>query len=272
MAQRIGVITNDHTKVFQRSVIQGIIEIAEHEGYEVILDSRMEAQNPTLPTDLPLDNLAGVILIANVVPDEFARQIYHDGIPVSLISHRIADTPIPTVTTNNAQGITCLVDHLIQNCHRHRFVFINGDLHQIDGIERQTAFLQELVRHNLFVPPDYLLRGDFEPHIAAQSLTEFLQTPRQFDAIIAADFLMALQAIEVLTAHGYRVPEDVAVVGFGDGIESRQHQLTTIAADVVELGRRSTRQLFGQMKNLHIRGTTLLSVQLEIRQTCGYMA
>lgn len=269
MARQIGIITNDQTKVFQRSVIAGIQIIAEQADYELLVDSRDAAQAPHQQTDLPLGRLAGLIVIANATSDAFLHEAYAGGIPISLISHRVSDPPVPTVIPNNAQGIAKMVEHLVVTCGREQLVFINGDLNQNDGIERRDAFLQELTRHNLPIDPQRLLEGRFIPAVAADSLRALLATDTSFDAIIAADYLMALEAIAVLKDHGLRVPQDVAVIGFGDGPEARDHGLTAIAADVAELGKRSARQLLGQINGLNIRGTTLLSVSLEIRESCG---
>jgi DNA-binding LacI/PurR family transcriptional regulator len=78
---------------------------------------------------------------------------------------------------------------------------------------------------------------------------------------------MADAAMNVIKASGRRIPEDVAVVGFGDAPEAAQAGLTTVAADVTELGRRGARQLIGQIEGLRIRGLTLLSTELIERET-----
>lgn len=267
MARTIGIITNDQNRVFQAEVIEGIREIADDQHYDTHVQSLADGQEISLNQLVPL---SGVIVVANVLPDAFIRDIYQLGKPISLVSHFIKDTPIPAVIPNNAQGIAKLVEHLVVNCHRRKFVYINGDLDQYDGQERRTAFLKELVRFDLETSPDYLLQGNFEPSIARASLQSFVETNADFDAVIAADYLMALEAVDVLSESQFRVPEDVSVVGFGDSEVSQKHELTTIAADIKELGRRGTRQLIGQINNLQIRGTTLLTVNLEVRATCGF--
>jgi DNA-binding LacI/PurR family transcriptional regulator len=78
---------------------------------------------------------------------------------------------------------------------------------------------------------------------------------------------MALAAMDVLKSEGYRIPEDIAVVGFGDGVEAANAGLTTVAADIVELGRRGARQLLHQLEGHRIRGQTLLSTTLITRDT-----
>ncbi len=268
MAQHIGIITNNQHRVFQRDVIAGVRDIIDSKGYQLTIDSRIDSATPANITDMEINQLDGLIVIANCVPDEFLREVYEMGKPITLISHFLNDTPIPAVIPNNRQGIMKLMDHLVTKCGRDNFVYINGDLNQHDGVERQDAFFKSIIRHNLSFAPEYLLTGDFEPDIAATSLDVFLQEGHAFDAIVAADYVMALTAIDVLAEHGFKTP-DIAVVGFGDADHARERKLTTIAADVAELGRRGARQLLGQMNGLEIHGTTLLSVNLEIRSTCG---
>lgn len=262
MTTRIGIITNNQHGVFQQNVIAGAQAIAARFGYQVVVDSRDEADLNT-PTTLDLDALSGVLVIANPVSDSFIQSIHHSGKPVSLVSHQIAG--IPGVVSNNSEGIAKLVQHLVQECGRRQFVFINGNLAQKDGVERQHVFRQELMRYNL--PDADFLDGDFEPEIAMQSLHAFLAETPPFDALVAADYLMARAALGVLADYGYRVPAEVSVVGFGDGVEAAEVGLTTVAADVIELGKRSIRQLIGQIQGLSIVGTTVLSVDLIIRET-----
>lgn len=268
MAQHIGIIANTQHGVFQRDVIAGVRSIVEAKGYTLSIDSRIDSSDPSRVTDLNINDLDGLLVIANVVPDEFLREVYQTGKPITLISHFVHDTPIPAVIPNNKQGITKLMEHLVVQGGRKNFVYINGDLNQHDGVERQDAFYKSIIRHNLPFSPDYMLRGDFEADVAVESLTQFLASGQPFDAIVAADYVMALAAIDVLQEEGYAVPE-IAVTGFGDATRPREQNLTTIAADVTELGRRGARQLLGQMNGLKIQGTTLLSVNLVIRDTCG---
>jgi hypothetical protein len=53
-------------------------------------------------------------------------------------------------------------------CNRRRLVFIDGNMQQNDGIQRHTAFSQEMLRYNLHIPETFFLRGDFIPSRAAE--------------------------------------------------------------------------------------------------------
>lgn len=269
-SRALGVITNDRRLVFQRSVIEGIEDMARRHGYAVEIDSIAEDPQHPKPISLEMDRLAGVIVIANVLPDETLRQLYLSGKPISLISHQVAEIPIPAVIANNWQGMALLMKHLVAECGRRRLVFVRGDMRQNDGIERDRAFQREVMRYNLAIPPEWCVAGEFIPAVAGESVRRLIRTGAVFDGLLASDYLMALAAVDALREAGLRVPEDVVVAGFGDGADAETAGLTTVAADVVEQGRRGTRQLIGQINGLRIRGVTILKTQLVVRETtCG---
>lgn len=268
----IGIITNNPYEVFQRDVIAGAREIAYRDGYEVQVAQVSEP--PTYAGDIPLDweQLAGALIIANVLPDAVLYDLHERRVLLSLVSHQAPGGYIPGVMPNNRQGIAMLMEHLVVACRRTKPVFIQGYMTQNDGIQRSMAFEQEVMRYNLPVPDDFYLQGDFTPAVATKSMQRFLANSHDFDAVVAADYLMAEAAMNVLKSAGQRIPEDVAVVGFGDGPEAARAGLTTVAADVVELGRRGVRQLIGQIEGLRIRGLTLLSTKLVERETAACAA
>lgn len=258
----ITIFTNYPAAVFQRDVIAGACEVFDGRGYPVNIVT--VTQSPTHVEDLPLleRRIAGGLVITGVLPDTVLNEFYDRNIPLSLVSHQIASGHIPGVMPNNRQGIAMLMEHLVVEHGRRKPLFIQGYATQTDGIQRFNAFQQEVMRYNLNVPPEFYLPGEFTPEVAAVSMEHFLDSNPDFDAVVAADYLMAIAAMQVIKARGRRVPEDVAVVGFGDAPEAAQAGLTTVAADVTELGRRAARQLIGQIEGLSIRGLTLLSTAL----------
>lgn len=250
------ILTNDAQGVFQQLVIAGVQEIAAERGHRVEVMTLHPQQSPRLERH----QVAGVLAIANAAAPALLHQCYQQGIPVSLVAHHLPDLPIPGVMFNNVQGVQTLVRHLVEGCGRERLLFIAGIADQIDGQQREWAFRREMMRYNL---ADWqMLPGEFEPEIAAAALRQKLAQGLPVDGILAADYRMAIAAVATLRAAGWRVPQQVAVVGFGDAPEAAQAEVTTVAADVQELGRRSALQLLCQMDGLAVRGITRLSVNL----------
>lgn len=266
----LGVITNNQHSVFQSNVLAGVREVTAERGYGLIVDSYAEDETHPRPITLDYRAVAGVLVVANAAPIDLLHTIYNAGTPISLVSHQVPGLPVPAVITDNAQGMAELVKHVVERCHRRHLVYIRGVEGQRDNSERETAFLQARLRYNL--PEPALVRGDFSSVVAAQSVRDLIEHDTPFDAIVAADYLMGIAAVETLREAGIRVPQDVSVVGFGDAADAETAGLTTVAADVVEQGRRAVRQLIGQIEGMRISGVTVLSVHLMIRQTCGCSA
>jgi DNA-binding LacI/PurR family transcriptional regulator len=264
MSRSLGLFTNDASGVFQRSVIAGAQEVAARVGL------RFEVHEVATPPVDPATviektrGVAGSLVIANALGDDTLKELARAGHPVTLVSHRAAGLGVPSVLHDNRQGIRQLVEHLVAS-GRTRFVYVSGNLDQLDGRERERFFREELMRNELHVPQERFLVGDFKPDVAAASMREYLTRARDFDAVIAADYLMAIDVMAVLRAAGIHVPAEVSVVAFGDGPEAAAAELTVTGADVVELGRRSARQLIAQVEGERFLGYTLIRTRLMLR-------
>lgn len=263
----LGIITNDQTAVFQRDVIAGACEVAASRGYSVIVDSIAESVRSPRAISLDLRDVVGVLALADAVPVDQLQAMLRRGIPVSLVSHRVPSLPIPAVFTDNVQGMAELARHVIADCGCRKPVYIGGLSGQIDGAEREAGFRRELLRHQISPDDAIYLQGNFDADTAAGAFQQVLASGHEFDAVVAADYLMARAALDLLRHAGRDVPGEVVVVGFGDGAEAQAAGLTTVAADIIEQGRRSARQLIGQIDGLHITGTTVLNVRLLVRKT-----
>ena len=264
----IGVITNDRYGDFQRMIIQGLKNVFEAHTYAIVIDPIAETGG-TSPRTISLNvaRLSGLIVIANIVADDFLRQVHVTGKPMVLVSHQVPDTYIPAVMVDNREGIGRMVDFLVEDCGSRQIVYIQGDLNQVDGQQRTAAFIESMQRHDLNIDPTYFLRGDFETAIASESFKAFLAQKPSFDAVAAADYRMAVSAARILRETGYKIPDAVRVVGFGDGQDAAMAGLTTVGVDVVRLGERAAYQLIGQMDGMEILGTTLLSTSILRRDT-----
>lgn len=267
--ERLLIVTNNRQRVFQRNIIRGAEEVGLEHGYLVEV---LEVPRPADATDLlervPGEKL-GVMLIADVLPDEAVASLQGNGVPLTLVSHQVPDLEVPSIMHDNRQGLELLAREVFERCGREKPLYIGGSPRQRDSAEREKAFRRQLMQRGIPLDDARFLHGEFEPRQAADALAGYLERGGEFDSIVAADYLMAIACLEVLTSRGVTVPAEVAVAGFGDGPEAESAGLTTVAADVVELGRRGARQLVGQRQGLQIRGLTLLSTMLIRRRTTG---
>ncbi len=88
--------------------------------------------------------MAGVLVLADAAPVDLLRAMYESGTPLSLVSHLVPELPIPSVLTDNTQGMAELVKHVVENCRRCKLVYIRGVPTQRDSIEREASFLPRI--------------------------------------------------------------------------------------------------------------------------------
>jgi DNA-binding LacI/PurR family transcriptional regulator len=263
----IGIVTNDREAPFQSGVIEGVLHTFQTAGAEAIIASHPE--NPYRESAISLNwrGLDGVLVISAGAPESWLHKVHSAGKPISLVSHTIPDLPLPAVYSDNRQGVAEAMRYLVVDCKRTQPVFIRGIMTQIDGRQRESAFREALIRHQLHIPETYFLNGEFNVETAAAELRRFLADDPPFDAVIAADYQMGVAALNVLRAAGKHIPKDVSIVGFGDAPEAEAAGLTTIAAEIRELGARAARQLLAQVNGAAISGVTQLRTRLIIRGT-----
>ncbi len=265
---KIGVITNDETQVFQRQVIHGAKSFFRLHGYACVVVNTGIPKADLDAVGLEWKALAGVLVIANALSDDALQRLHTQQARLTLVSHQVPAFSLPTVLADNVGGMRMLVDYLVREHGRRRIAFIQGDLEQVDGHVRWNTFQRELLRHHIALDERLIIPGEFDSSIAALSTQRLIESGVAFDALAAADYLMALAAMDVLLAQGLRIPEDVCVVGFGDGPEAEAQGLTTVGVDVEKLGVHAAKQLLGQINGLQIEGSAMITTSIIKRHSC----
>lgn len=154
---------------------------------------------------------------------------------------------LPCVNPDNAQGGYLATKHLIDQGRR-RIAFLASTLAHYSIRQREKGYRQALYEARLLMPPEYeaiappLLDTELS---LVEAVNELLALPEPPDAIFTYNDAAALVVERVCAERGFRIPEDIALVGFDD-IEAAawsQPPLTTIAVDKQQLGREALRLL-----------------------------
>jgi DNA-binding LacI/PurR family transcriptional regulator len=92
-------------------------------------------------------------------------------------------------------------------------------------------------------------------------MAEILARNIPFDAVFAANDLMAIGALSILRRAGRRVPDDVAVVGFDDIDEAAitEPALTTVHQPAYEMGQRLAELLLAQIDGQSVPGELIIT-------------
>ncbi|MDY7041678.1 MAG: LacI family DNA-binding transcriptional regulator [Chloroflexota bacterium] len=158
---------------------------------------------------------------------------------------RIAEQDNPTswVDADFAGGVAKAAEHLFSLGHR-RIGLLAGPTDLVSVLLRVKGYRQALQDNGVQVSEDWVLHGDFSSE-SGRALATTLMAQCHPSAIICGDDMMAIGAIQGLQELGYRVPDDVSVVGFDDVNMARfaTPPLTTVRQDTHKKGRLAAKTL-----------------------------
>jgi DNA-binding LacI/PurR family transcriptional regulator len=178
---------------------------------------------------------------------------------------------IPSVLVDNSSGLRLAIEHLIDVHQRKRIGFIRGPVENTEAEERYAVYRAVLDERGLPFDPRRVMVGDFLRPSGATAMQAILESGAYPDAIVAANDLMALGALDVLKAEGVKVPEEVSVVGFDDVDEARLAipQLTTIRQSLLVMGREAVRMALARVRGETVPSEVTVPTQVVYRRSCG---
>ncbi|WP_437945789.1 substrate-binding domain-containing protein [Sorangium sp. So ce296] len=266
----IGVASVFIDNSFNAMVFAGMHRAARERGYELLMI--YGPPRTVLARGLGLERVVGWIAMYTI---DGLEELLSDGKPAVIFCAPPLGPRYPIVRAENRESIHRLVDHLVGLGHR-RIAYIGKSISD-DFVERGKAFDEAMRARGL--PADLNLLSEFDEctmFYTERRLQEFLDRDGKFcSAIVAGNDEMAMGAIHAIQAHGYRVPEDIAVVGFDD-ISVAQHcdpPLTTMRQEPALLGRIAVERLVDLIHGIPPpEPVTRGSAELVVRRSCGSAA
>ncbi|MFC7640852.1 LacI family DNA-binding transcriptional regulator [Streptosporangium lutulentum] len=157
----------------------------------------------------------GLIMIPLRVTDEHLKMFAAARAPIVIIGSVPEGTRVDNVRTDSRLGVRLAVEHL-HGLGRRRIGFVNGPLDTIPGAARSAAYTEALAALGLPYDPGLVQVGDFYRPEGARATARLIERAPDLDALLCANDLIALGALDVLRRERRRVPEDVAVAGMDD--------------------------------------------------------
>lgn len=176
---------------------------------------------------------------------------------------------LPCVNVDNMRGGYLATRHLIDQ-GRKRIAFLASTATHYSIRQREKGYRQALYEAQMMMPPEYEVIAS--PLVdTSQSLVsamnELLSLSEPPDAIFAYNDVTAIAAMSICEQRGFRIPQDIAIVGFDD-IEPAawsRPALTTISVDKHQLGYRAVELLLEGATDKDIT----LPVELIVRKSTG---
>lgn len=256
-------------------------ESPEQFGYEIILGFRQSAVRenydvtvtPVTPlfqstekydTYMLKNGYVGAFMVGYALQDDWMTQFNTTNIPTILLDNYIKKNPaVGYIGTDSFEGIDDAIVHLINLGHS-RIALINGSRNSMISEQRRQAYIDSMTAHNLPFSEATMPYGYYVADAAKDHVNTLLSMG--ITAILCCNDLMASGVLTECKLRGFRVPEDVSVIGFDDlPISSKlTPPLTTIRQNRLELGMCGFYALNSLINHVPI-SRTLLRPQLIVR-------
>lgn len=209
---------------------------------------------------------SGAFFVGFSLQDLWLEQLKETSIPTVLFDNYIPNNPnVSYIGTDNDEGIDAAVEHLYQLGHR-KIALLNGPSYSMISKKRNQAFIESMEKRDLMIQKEFIIYGDFSAESAMEHVPHFLMG--NVTAILCSSDVIASGAIAECQRRGYRVPNDVSIIGFDDlPISSTlKPLLTTVRQDRLVLGRTGYFSLNSMLNGVAL-SKTLLHPELVIRSS-----
>lgn len=272
----IGVLVEEHfikdnTSAFYFKMYQSIVMKLPKNNYSGILEilTADKIKSGILPKIITDKKVDGLIALGKI-ESNYLKMLREIGIPIVYLDYYDRHMEVPSVTTDNVYGTYMLMNHIVRMGHR-KIAFV-GDIEATPSIlDRYLGYMRGLIVNNISVPADYLICD----RDAEGSYIDMKMPAEMPTAFVCNCDHVALFLIENLKKAGYRVPEDVSVVGFDNSpfAEYADPKLTTVEVDVDTMTETACDLLVSMIrgeKNIH--GRKVISGRLIIRESVKKLA
>ncbi|MFC4600991.1 LacI family DNA-binding transcriptional regulator [Cohnella hongkongensis] len=241
----LGIVLEEYyQQPFFRELIHYVEERCRSKGYSVMFSSvDMDQFEHNVRAIAEEHRSSGAILLGTNLSKEQIATVA-DRLPQLVVLDTCYDTlPIHFVEINNAMGAYQAGTHLCELGHRDiGYVASNVRIHNFE--ERKAGFLAALRERGLEIAPSRTFA------VAPTLLSSQESMRRQLEACIRSEGRLptalfcecdyiAISAMKTLAELGYRVPEDISVIGFDNISESVivTPELTTIHVEKEKMAR-----------------------------------
>jgi LacI family transcriptional regulator len=242
----LGLIVSDITNPFFPELVKGFEDVAIHHGYEIMVSStNYDSARMALCVRRLLERkVEGVAIMTSEMDQPLIDQLVRRKVPTVFLDVGSVHAFISNIQVDYASGINQAVEHLLHLGHS-RIGFISGPLGLKSARIRRTAFLECLAGTGILEDEHLVTEGDHTIDGGLDAMARLLESRTPPTAVLASNDLTAIGALRAVRRKGWRVPEDVSVIGFDDihFAEFTEPPLTTVALSRRELAEKAIRAL-----------------------------
>ena len=273
----IGVIIPNILNSFFAKVFSGIEKVADEKGYNVIMcisNESLEKETHTLEM-LSNGTIDGFIVSVSEEAQKnheynHFSSIINDGTPIVMFDRIAAEVDCDKVIVDDYDSALNSTQHLI-NLGCKNIALLSSTDNLSVGKLRAEGYLKALENNTIPVNSNIILRADSEEDL--NSKIENIFENNTIDGVFALDENDSVAALKIGLKKGYKIPEELSIIGFADGILASRRlspSLTTVSQHGVDIGEVAAKLLIDRLesKEEHVPyETVVIKTKLKERES-----
>lgn len=215
----LGVIVPTVDRSFFSSVVRGIEEIANHSRYNVMICQSYDIHEKEVAAVEALLSARVDGIIASYAKEtknfDHFMKAKERGIPVVLFDRSNDELELSHVVVDDFLGAYKATEHLIQQGCKRVGHFTNTRPISIFK-DRLRGYKEALLAHGLPYDESLVVESNLQLDDGRDSMLQLLNRKEIPDGIFSSSAYGILGALQVLMEKGFKVPQDVALVGFSN--------------------------------------------------------
>lgn len=238
---------------FFANLLEGVETECRESGYEMTicnLDRRSDSYETRLDEILN-DRSTAIIMLGTEAQDEDFERFKDAKCPIVILDSWCSTMDFNGILINNSDSAKNAVQYLINKGHR-EIGYLRGRFRIKAFSSRSNGYIRALQKNNIKIKEQYIVTLGTTMDGAYRDTMEYLENkPILPTAFFADNDMIALGAMKALIERGYRIPEEVSLIGFDDlsSCEISTPRLSTIKVFKQEMGQLAVRRLLDVIRN-----------------------
>jgi LacI family transcriptional regulator len=239
----IGIVVEDLVDPFFAVMAHGIEKIAAAKKAQIFMNSGASEASSEMQaiTTLLEHRYQAMVVHSSALDDKTIIGLANKNPGFVLINRHIPEIEKQCVWLDDEAGGRLMAEYILERGHRNIAVIsaektFNNTNKRVEGIKNALADHDVRLSNESIEYSEKTYEGG---QLAIQNL---LASGRPYTAVLAYNDAMAIGAISMLESQGFRVPEDVSVIGFDDLILANciRPKLTTVNNRIEDMAIRAT--------------------------------
>ena len=249
----IALVIPDITNPFFSELAKEVENCASENNYYVVLVNTefSEERECEYLVRLLTKKIDGIILVPSgntIRAEHLLPQKYN--IPLLLLDRRLSGNHSFVGVYTDSEYAAFKSCELMINNNSTDIAFIGGTPKASTSIERLSGYKAAMTHFSLNYNANLIRQGNYTVESGYEAVMELAKLNVRFSAILAANDLMALGAMTAVKEFGFRIPEDVEIMGYDNIILSKycDPPLSTCQQPTIDMGRRAVDNLLRMIR------------------------